>query len=35
MKGVRDVTFGKSIRDGFAWLREQVGLQPGNKQADA
>jgi hypothetical protein len=26
LKGVRDVTFGKTLRDGYRWLLEQVGI---------
>jgi hypothetical protein len=26
LKGVRDVAFGKTIRDGYRWLKEQLGL---------
>ncbi|MCL7488896.1 MAG: hypothetical protein M8357_12075 [Desulfobulbaceae bacterium] len=26
LRGIRDVTFGRTIRDGYRWLREQIGL---------
>jgi hypothetical protein len=31
LKGVRDVAFGKSFREGFAWLGEQLGMSAKKK----
>ncbi|MDW7773680.1 MAG: hypothetical protein SCH71_12405 [Desulfobulbaceae bacterium] len=35
LKGIRDVTFGRSLREGLAWLREQTGLQTKEKNEAA
>ncbi len=32
LKGIRDVAFGKSIRDGYRWLLEQLGIGQQEKQ---
>jgi hypothetical protein len=32
LKGIRDVAFGKTIRDGYRWLMEQLGFAVKTKQ---
>jgi hypothetical protein len=35
LKGVEDVAFGRSIRDGFKWLQEQLSIFKGERRKEA